>query len=752
MKINIKTQDQLCYNAANGYILIDSIDLEGYEKEIYRNYTIEWSSNIDKSQIHHSKLFVQNLCADEYSFRICGPKTCGEWQKVRINQVKPLNITNVIVNNNPCEQTASISLDISGGTKPYRIKYGNIYRTTDKDTISLTNITHPINDTIKVVDANDCMCESHEPIITNFSRLICSIDKILAPQIYDDHPQECSLRITNNHTPIKFIIYDISDPNDLRKIHETNWQYNASNIYDISSFIYPGQYMVSIQDTHGCSYTLQNIVIPNTNPLSALVSVKNHVDSTVRSLSDTIYIYDTLLIPYNLIKSNYSIYKWINTLTLNSKLVLEIGAKTYQQKIITFYKQPQQDNFIDILHLGESNDQWFFSINIARGLDPKIDDIYSKNIYLKILDDQFLVVPELDNDLNSIKLVRGTLLINTTNKTSFENTNSIKIYEKLEDNFIFLDEIRYTHYQHLNNIYQPTNILCVNFLENPLLHSYIDIFNSHTHRLTSETMSIIDSIQQTMCYINDTNKKIYIESTNHAPNNGAINVSVHGNLSAKNYKLEYKTYNTIDNIICDIFIDNQTVHTPYLCQLPPGIYIIKVHDPDRNKIRFINHKNYDNHFVSSKTYIENKLNKSLADLDFNYGDILICLNENDENIPGISERIEAQSLHKISTMGVLNPTQDIIVCDSEENNNCLTILNPLKIKYNIKGPNLNHNIQVDTVKITHMPEGVYTIVSDEADCYTNLVTNENRTIYISKNSIEFIVLAFRSYKNIPVLR
>lgn len=763
MKINFTKQDPICYNANDGQITINSIDLSAIEQYKYgKNYSIEWSSNVSSEQIH-SKFFVYKLKADKYQFRLCNNEYYSDWTEIELINKEPLKIITINQDNNPCDKIASISIQINGGQPPYVAYYGPHLATSNTNYIEISNIFAYQSFPIKVVDANNCSVLSDNNITTNFSQLFYDIVSNTSPIIYDDHPQEFLITIKNGYGPYRFIVYDSNDGIKDKILYETKFEdnYLIDNInefnhytYNLASILYPGSYIIDIIDSHNCIHTTETIAIPNADPISVKAIYGNNTYQPISNPIPIDSIFDTLLIPYALLINNLSLIEFIKTLGAIPNIDIQIGKKTYKQKIIHNNKDYSQNinNIFHILQLGSSSSDWYFSINIARGFNEK-DNIFAENIFLQYNNQNYLIVPFLDDDISSIKLIKGNLLITDFNITQFELHNTIHFFNS-NDTLNSIAELNNYNTYRLYNTYHPGSVFVINPID---WSNCIDVINfNHVEDYVFNDINIQQNInlKHILEIINDNNKNIYISAIDNKFN-GVIKLGIHGGIVDNHqYKINYYKYDHNTQKLLNIYYNNKITQSNSIYDLSPSTYIIKIIDNVGNKIKYINNQSYDNHYIAAKKYINNILNITETQIGFEYGDIIInILDDNTNytlsdvytNIPGISSDETTKSNQNSS---ILNKIQSKPIISGNSNyNNILDIISPYNIECSITGPNNFNHIFTGNIQFINMYPGVYNIVGNQTQLTKEYLLNNSNQIYIGDNTKECININFQSYSN-----
>lgn len=759
MKINYSFKNPVCYNANNGSISIHSIELSASEKNIYGlNYKIEWSDNISAEQ-KQSNLYVCNLVSGIYKFRVTGNKNNSDWTEVSLISPDPLRIISIQQDNNPCDNIASIIVSISGGTPPYRLYYGTNYKESSNNTIEINGLRQYKSDFIQIIDSENCSIISDKVVSTNFNHLFYEIKSIVHPIIYDDHPQECIISIKNSTGPHKFMIYESENNIKTKLISEINFghlDYQVCNItksldYNLADKIYPGDYIIDIFDKDNCLYTTETITVPNIKPLEVNINYGNNNPIKQINTIPIELIFDTILIPYHLLINDNNLIQWIKTLDIGSAIVLTIGKKKYEQKIIKYKKDYTKDNSLNILQLGSSSENWYFSINIGRGLNIE-DNIFAENIYININDQQYLINPGLDNSIDSFKLIRGNILTSSLDIHQFQNSDILYLYDT-DRNIVAETEYKETYYT--NNTYKAGLIFVINIIDNPNTIGIVDFTNPENYIFDYSYIKNMDNLKQTLDYLNDyNNTNVFVASKGANLSNGFFSLSIKGGvlIEHQGYDIIYYKYDTNTQKLYNIYLNNKITKSPILDALDPGTYIIKIKDATGNKLKYINTEPYDNHFAAVKSLIQES--EQMQKLNFEYGDILInildndtyqILSNNNPNIPGLTtDNISKSEIHTLQKNPIVIPT---IIGDYPDYNNQINIILLQNIKCTIVGPNNFSHTFSTNIQLKHLYPGVYSITGDDKELISSYLLNYTYNIYIGKNNQENIYIDFPSYKN-----
>lgn len=760
--IDTTTNNPSCSGTSDGSVVINSIELSAQEAEYYGNYVIDWTSNVPAANISLDRRQASSLPAGTYGYRLYaqGLLAYSEYAYFTLTDPTELRIVSVSKDNDPCESTAKINISITGGTPPYSYGY-NVYGTgaSSNTTVSITGIREYVDDTVTVTDNNGCTASHTANTKISFSNTTYSITSNVAPYIYDDHPQSFGISVGGDFGPYKFVFYDSVNDEKGALIAQTDF-YDTSIIqsidhtgnffnYELSSVIYPGNYILDIIDSNNCILTTDSINIPNQDLFSANLIFSNNTAQDLVFTASTELIFDTLLFPVALLQTNSNLLNYIKNINSSSTLDITVGDKKYSQKIAFFNKETTGygSNILNITTLSEDPQDWFFTLNIARGFNLEDDpEILTDNIKLLDGSNEYIIDQGLGSSSDFIKLVRGTILTPTSNTAQFNNNKTIGSYELADGDFSFITSCLQHNSRFFQNSYIAGGLLGINFLDHESVNNILDINSSYNlsndqKRDALNTKSFLESI-------NDLQKTIFVAAVNSIPYNGIISVNLVG--GSTNYTYSYKKYNPDTQSLSNILYNNENVSGSNLQNLPPGAYVIKVNDEYNNKLKTVNGANYDDHYSASLNYIQNTLNVSASVLDFQYGDMLVVIGDSgdpissEDSIPGVTED---EVFVPNDPLPETVDNEDVLVTNNNTYNNSLSIQSPTEVKCVITGPsNFTYSFTGD-IKFLNLPDGVYNIDGDQLDLKQKFFYNFNHKVFMNRDLEETLTLNFVSYNN-----
>jgi|694.fasta_scaffold18288_4 hypothetical protein len=764
MNIDYTINNVSCNGGDDGSISIDTITLTSGEYNIYGfNYTIDWTDNIDNEQLLNSNLIATSLSADTYGFRLFGNSTYSSWTYVNVTEPLPLTINSIIKNNNPCNTNATITVNISGGTPPYTTTY-DIYSIVGSGTeVVFSGLNIDLSSLISVTDTEGCSVTSDSTTDIVFSNTTIDFLSQSPPLIYDDHLESFTFSITG-YGPFKILIWNTDDNGNKNTVVDTIEFFDTSYLtsinnniftYDIGSIIYPGSYIFDIIDSNNCSITTSVLNAQNSNPLSVNLTSTNNNPIDNGFFINTSTIFDTLLIPINLIINNNNLLNFIKQLNLNDKILIKINDVEYLQKVILFNKNKSNidNNYLDILQLAPSLDWWFFSIPIAIGFDyTTLTNIFTDNIRLVYNNEEYTIIPELDNESSTIKLIRGALISTAFNTSQFSKNNKVGVYSLSGSEYTLIQEIESTYNTSLYNTYVAGLVYHINFMDNNIINSNIDIFNPQIDAPSLDKLSYQQKVKNALAFINNTNNTTYIAASQNYQNNGGITFNITGGYIDNNYSIEYKYWNEESNNLQNIYLNNNPLTQTRAYGLKEGVYIVKITDKYNNKIKILNNISYDNHYSEALNYIYNIFNTTPSNLNFQYGDLLIPVYRLGSSSTTLQNSIIG------TDPPIIPPVPDPIILTEEiiqvnvtnnsiYNNSLIVTINPTNISAHISGPNGYNKIFSNKTQFNNLPPGVYYISGNDNELRNNYLFNKLTKVYVSNNLQDNINIIFDSYLN-----
>lgn len=634
MNIDTYIQQPSCTNASDASIYIKSIHLDSTEIKDYINYYIEWSNNISTNNIRHNA--AVNLTTGTYSYRLVGQFKTSEWFYVEVKEPDSLMITNIISQYNCENDKLDLEVFVTGGTPPYIGRYDTQLSFSTDNKLTFKNISYSISDKIKLTDNNNCFTESNDIVVTHNGFFSVDLVSVSPPNVCYDHPSACSIQINGNSGPYRLEIKEL-DKDEYVYIDEIQ---NTINEYSLSDIVYPGIYTLRVTNKYGCTKFL-DINIPNRPPLSAQITYKHNQILEHNIISSTEKIINTIFIPYNLLINNSDLIEWFEDKHNNQELDIVIGNKKYNQKI--------KHNYLNkILILGQSSNEWYYPIIIRKGFDINKDqNLFTESIKINIAQKEYNAIPEFDTSANVFQLIRSNILSTTTNTNDFIKHHTLKLYEKINNQYSYLITARYTSTEYFLNSYIYGNLFGISILDDEKYMYKIHIKNHTLPLLSDKDIKYVQDLKDTLTFLNDWNKDIYISPDILQNNNGRISI-----LSNQETDISYKKYDPINKTVSDIYFNNQIAKIPFLLNLSAGIYVIKITDSYKNKLKILNNQSYDSHYEAAISFIQKQLDVSPDIVHFDYGDILINLLDYNT----LTENTSILGLKDLTNLSKTNPS------------------------------------------------------------------------------------------------
>jgi len=785
--INYRKVDNLCKNQRNGFIEITQIILiTQAENTSFFNNIIEWSGDIDDDTIISTdNRLISNLKNGNYEFiirslidnSILGPYTFN------IESPPELKITGVQHKEYSCNNDANIYIEVSGGSPPYIYDIKEQTLVSSEPSVTIRNLSAG-SYSVSVVDNNGCSVSGPSFSIVNIETKY--LDQFSIPPTVFDGYGTLKFDITG-YGPFSLLFTNVDDQGLIYFLDafETKYITNVDTInnrysYQITNLLMPGTYSLAIENMYGCTTVIDDIIIPNINPLSVSLKITEDIKSKLYSPTITLPIYDTILIPYKLISNNSALWQYIKTLKLKDNIIIKIDNNPYEFLIVRnmLDKYSIQDNEIEILKLGNSSEDWFYYFYIAPGLNPNANPNLLNSI-LQISNpktneafDLSLGLSEF-GDINNenASLVRGSFILQDNVHAQFTNSSFREItssrmdnvYVSIGDNTNNEDfyQFKTTNTKKLvyKNLYQLNYVTILSFLEKfNVLNQYVTTSQTVCDSSPEDSAYMLN-IKNLLRSINKINNlsEIYVYNLDNATHTGGIDIVIDGNSSYllpdsttidNNYIVNFYVLDNKSNSIKPLMSNNKLIDSSSIKALSNGYIIIRIKDKYNNipnNIIYNNlNKNYDNHFTISKKILQD-YNKLVVD-QFLYGDILVYVRAAGENTT-IDEYLPQPRQIPASITTPVEAYQTIKQTEDETNTAKLLVNIDKPIKHTIYGPkNYNKTFAKNTLFINLLP-GVYTIMGDEQELLkNNLYQNEYR-ILVEDNLDYSIDIIFNSYQD-----
>lgn len=780
MELDVTVQDVKCSGDSSGYILINNIVFEsGIEAETFGyRYTILWDSGIDPEKISGNNLFAGNLAAGIYEIRVSGTGGgISDPLLAEVYQLSGLEINDITINSS-CSAPASIDVDYSGGLSPYSISYGLNFSTETGNLASITGIYMDSSYNLTITDANGCSVSSTGLIDVSFSSMFVEFLSQSPPLIYDDHPEDFSFRIIGNNRPFEIAIWQADSLGNKESIVGVVPSVGAEEYivsdtenyitYNIAPLIYPGYLILEVIDDNSCSYDSQLTICNNSTPLSVRVSaLKNmRIDNSIQVELEPIL--ETILIPYNLIITNPDILAFIKDLNLYDSITTTLDTTQYTHTVCRYLKDRSgyEEGLIDLLLLGETSDDWYFTISINKGFSVgETPTILTENLYMTIGENDYLVVIGIDGDNTTIKIIRGLLLVSDYSTGQFKTGKNIGL-STVDSGTYTLDETVICSYLYsLSNVYIAGRTFGLDFLNSSSINRIIDIYSPETPLVVPVSSPYISKVNNFLTVLNnfDILDNLFISATDNFTNTGKIATTIYGGYPTQSglYDISYKRWDSSTLELKDIYNNNNIVTGNILSNISDDVYTIKISDTENNIIQIVNDADYSDHYTAATGYIVDSMVLTTGDLDYEYGDLLIPLSlfvyQSGDSQVAISSTGLFNSILGIDTELVFTSgTETTVISDdlTVEVSELTSYDNSIRIQpipnnttCIISGPDdYNYSFSEPTIFI-NIPDGVYSVSGEITELTSKYLSQNNYQFFAVSGLEESVSLVFDSYAN-----
>lgn len=767
MNILYTVKNNSCSNSSDSIVTIDKVSFANTtESTIYNKYMIIWSTgNFSQSTVVSTDgKLVKGLPDGQYSFQIFSliNGQTGPTNSISISSPPELIITDVRYSRLSCDSNGVIEIDAQGGTPPYSYSIGTHAINSSATTAKFMDLD-PNSYDISVQDSKGCTTIAPTITIKN-GNIKKTIKEILPPKILDDFGF-ISLDV-QGYGPFDFKFKKDNEPEIFISKDNTNYLIFKNTLtntysYEFSNLLSPGDYTINIISNSNCSLEFM-LSIPNILPISLIPTINQNSPSSTYNKASPLFILDTLLIPFNLIKNDLNLYNFLLTEPKDIQIYIDNILFNYQ---IVRKSLKIQNNKIDILKLGNDSDNWYYYLHISPSFDINVDSQFlNSSIDFRLNDIKYKINLTINNnkniDNNNISMIRGSLILNGNGYATFKDNNNAYVSLTDKDDLTDYDyEIKNINKIILKTIYSLGFVTTINFLNNPLLVESVDM-NQKSTILSKESFEYINTIKNLLVDINDINNNDIIAYTlNGSTDTGSINLFIKGNFSFidkdstyinNEYFIDYFMFDQISDKPTQIPLTNANVNTS-LNNLKSGYYIVRIRDIYNNKVKNIlyqnNNINYDTHRIDAISIIENyniKIQKYFLE-----GDVLIYIPNNLENTE-ISINIPTfiKKINPIPPSNIEEPVSEyktILQTNDSINTGKLKIKNiPISSQCIIIGPQNWQYIFNQSIEFINMRPGVYTIKGlDDYLIGNNLSQNEIVTT-VKKGSDDIIIIQFSS--------
>ena len=788
--------DVLCPSDTDGSIILNvSYTGDGADTcSLDRPLTASWQNLPTDASTSVNGFFVNGLGTGTYTANILGgtiPITSVQYQ---INSPDPMSITQVVVNNEPCASTGSIHIAFTGGKPPYTVSYGSksVIVPSGSGFVGKIPVTIASSGNVLVRDSNNCVV-SGSNFDFNFPNANPQYNKIshTAPAIHDSFLQDYKFTLLFGEGPHRINIhnstagekgdlvtsideYDTTVLESLKQPGSEIFDSSGNQIgiqlsqdlnlnpieysYDIGSKIYPGSYVFEFVNQSNCTFLTELQTAPNITPLSAeLVTVNDYpLDIGVEVLSQPIL--DTLFIPYRMLVNDSEVLSYISNITENSDIRLQIGSQIFDRKAIYGSINCDTHSLVNIKFFGLRNNEWFFTIPFYKGFDISDTsevDILNENISLVISDSKKITVDkEYNNNIGTIKLLRGSVLTTDLNLSQFKNDKDITLSRLLADGtFEQLATATVGDKVYLQNKHIAGSIFMLDFLKNTETSE-----NLRTNAISSVSFDCrtnqkaIANNYQFLTNLNnlDLLDSLYVKRSGGLIHGGFLTLLLSG--AYPDYIISYKYYDKDKKQLLDLSINNEGItNRNFLDSIKPGTYLIKITDQKGNKLKTVNSISYDSFYAKMVDFIINDLHTDIQTLNFEHGDLVVNIYDESKtpNPPAAIPSFDPPTTPTPPTIDI--PTVTTTTHEVSPNkiytNELVIQTEPVKVKFTVRGPLGYNKTFSDRVKLIQMPAGVYTIEGEAKDLYDKYLYQDKRRVFINPSTKLLSSLNFESYKD-----
>jgi hypothetical protein len=781
MEISFSTTNNICINDSNGLIVIESINFEdSNEAFLYRNYIIIWSGNFDENTfISTDGSVVENLKNGVYQFKLFSPDSQQESQIYTIeifSESSEIKIKNLKYLDYSCEDSAYIYIEVEGGAPPYTFIAGTNSILSNDNQAKIQNLTNGLYE-VSVIDINGCTVIYDKIIEIKDHTFSSTINNALPPQLLNSYGL-LDISVTGKG-PFSFLFVDQLEPdkNIYVDTFETKYIKNIdieNNVYNyfFDDLITPGTYSLTIKNSSDCSNFIDFLNIPNSSPIGVSISLSNSDSFSVPNYSESLPIFDTLLIPYKFIVNNSELWTYIKDKKIKDKIDLIVNNEKYETTITRniLDKECFNQGDIEILRLGNDPEDWFFYLYISPGINIGSEpELLSSKIQIKTSVNTFDITLGLNQDqlidTNNPSIIIGSFILNDLGYSEYHNGGEINVNLSIPSSF----EDQQFNVKNITkltslNTYSVGFVTILNFLEQfDILISRININSISACNLSNEKYQYILNIKNLLKTINNFNNlnSIFIYNPLDRIYQGSISLDISGNdfftlfnneTIQNEYFIEYYYIKNDSNLLYNIYLGSNIIeNTNIVNNLPEGFYIIKIKDLYKNIVRTINFQNnfidYDDHFIKSKKMIQ-KFNSNLLS-SFNYGDILIYIGQ---EFSSVGDNVFEEVINELP--GFSSPEQPDnvvrfeVIEQTKDNAGTSSISVELldqEIECQIHGPKNYKKTFNKNTSFTNLIPGVYTILGDEDSLRRASKYQNEIRIFLDKNTNKSIFVSFVSY-------
>ena len=488
--------------------------------------SVQWRNLPENALTGIEGFVLDNLGTGTYSGIVYGGNVPLTGIQYSISTVSDLKLVQVLQNNPKCESSGTVFISWEGGVPPYDVTYGTSRTTVESEFSAILDVFRDseVSGIPTVQDGAGCSV-SGSTIIFDFISSSFTYESQTPPIIYDDTLESFMCYVSNGEGPYQVNLYstttgekgsliqvfDRFDTSIINRVDRLNniivdesgnesIRLNNPNpeiyYYDFQNKIYPGTYVFEFVNNDNCSILSEPQVLLNIEPVTVEINIAhdNPVDIGFYTISQPIL--DTLFIPYRMIFDNLDLVTYISNLTEKDDINFEINGLNYSRQVLNGSTTCEIYSSLNIKFLGVNDTDWFYTLPIYKGFDltDQDIDILNSEIYLLLPNGKIKIVTELTNDINTIKLLKGSILTTDPNTGQYKQDMEIGLFnydEELGDFVSMETKAKVTNIVNLYNKYIPGNIFKIDFLEDPNISSDLSVFSNYEFITTYEADAAI---------------------------------------------------------------------------------------------------------------------------------------------------------------------------------------------------------------------------------------------------------------------
>ena len=760
-----------CANQENGRIVLDILYTgeDNNSCTINSPLSVSWINLPSGVSSSFGGRNLNNLPTGNYSGFIYGGEIPLEEISYTISSTSDLEFLQATKIYNSCETTGILQVVWQGGVPPYYVSYGTARAVVSSGfKANLNVINNTVNISPTVLDSLGCEVSSEEDISFEFPGVsFVEYQSQSPPIIYDDTIESFKLNVSNGDGPNQVEIYhtttgerdslfasfDMFDTTILESIDKSNNIY----YYNFKNTLYPGYYIFDFINSDGCSVSSSLLLAQNITPMSLNVDIQHDAPSDNGSFTISQPILETLFVPYKMILNNSNVLSYINGITEKTDIKFEINGKIYKRKSLNGVVNCDDYSILNIKFLGIKDTDWYYTISFFQGFDLTDAElnILSSDIYLVLPNEEKIkIVTELNNNINTIKLLKGSIITGTSRIAQYSYNRELGLYY-FEQNYIPLEAKSFVFDTlTLTNKYIPGTVTRISFLEHPDISDNLrsDLLESISFSGT-DTQSRILNNRKFLLALNNFGKStiMYSKTENYYTHDGSIVNSITGGYGE--YNINYYYYNKETKCLNLLKYNNETLTEAEAQPIPHGSYVVKIRDIYGNKIKSVNNIAYDTVYTNYLDYILNTLDTTTENMNFEYGDILVNIVDttrqdipDDGGLPG-SEPETPTPVPPATPSNRVTETTYRVSPNTDYKNSVTIQTSPIKVSFIVTGPYGYSKKFHDTSILTQLPPGVYYIEGDKTDLRNKYLYQDKKSFAINKNTNIFVQLRFNSYRD-----